>query len=176
MASAWWYNLRDTLFLIFLLFFGGLQTQFPIYRLAHLKVQPVQEQQTEQVAQLLIDMPVVLTECWLTTPPPSVPHCVYIIYALACSISAQSPGSLCVSRKWLLLCRDPHTHSMFPQLLVGWLLTDKGGGGGKEIGPLKPNETKSPGFGFDFTLDNLTLKPAKLDGILRHPPRLPIKF
>lgn len=62
MASAWWYNLRDTLFLIFLLFFGGLQTQFPIYRLAHLKVQPVQEQQTEQVAQLLIDMPVVLTE------------------------------------------------------------------------------------------------------------------
>jgi len=63
----------------------------------------------------------------LTTPPPSVPHCVYIIYALACSISAQSPGSLCVSRKWLLLCRDPHTHSMFPQLLVGWLLTDKGG-------------------------------------------------
>lgn len=128
MASAWWYNLRDTLFLIFLLFFGGLQTQFPIYRLAHLKVQPVQEQQTEQVAQLLIDMPVVLTECWLTTPPPSVPHCVYIIYALACSISAQSPGSLCVSRKWLLLCRDPHTHSMFPQLLVGWLLTDKGGG------------------------------------------------
>jgi len=78
-CPAGWYNFKDiTLlpFVFFPLFFcEGLQTQFPIARLAHLTVQAVQEQQTEQVAQLLIDMPVV----------PSETHSYHTAYTLSMS-------------------------------------------------------------------------------------------
>jgi len=65
-CPAGWYNFKNITLLPFVFFppflCEGLQTQYPIARLAHLTVQAVQEQQTEQVAQLLIDMPVVPSE------------------------------------------------------------------------------------------------------------------
>lgn len=97
------------------------------------QVQAVQEQQTEQVAQLSIDMPVVVLSTTAgPVPLPSnlVPHCVYIIYALACSISTQSPDP---EPKMVIVMSSP-SHRMSQQLLVG-------------LRPLTPHEA---GFQFDF--------------------------